>query len=92
MTIYNEILPECSMITRLQDTQASLKHTMHYANTTGGRDCEHMSRITYKDVVYANNSRSTDHRHDPHISLRKELNRHDPLPTVPWILSRICHR
>ena len=62
------------MITRQQGIQASLKHTMHYANIIGGRDYEHMSRIMYKDADYANNSRSTDHRHDLRISLWKELN------------------
>ena len=51
-----------------------------YANIIGGQDSVHMSRITSRDVVCANNSRSTGRRHDPHIFLRKGLNRHDPLP------------
>ena len=37
---------------------------MHCTNIIGGWDYEHMSRITYKDADYANNSRSTDHHHD----------------------------
>ena len=91
-TIYDEISPECSMITRQQDIQVNLKHTMHYANIIGGQDYEHMSRITYKDADYANNSRSTDHHHNLCISLWKELSRHDPSPIVPWILSQTYHR
>ena len=63
-TIYDEILPECSMIMKRQDIQVSLKHTMHCANIIGGRDYKHMSRTTYKGADYANNSRSTDHHHD----------------------------
>ena len=88
-TIYDEISPEYSMITKQQDIQASLKHTMQYANIIIGQDYEHMSRITSKDADCANNSRSTDRCHDLRISLQKELSRHDPLLIVLWILSQI---
>ena len=85
MTTYNGILPDCSTIMKQLGIQANSKHTMQYTNITGGRDSVLMSRIMSRDAVCASNSRSIGHRHDQHISLRKVLNRHDPLPIVLWI-------
>jgi hypothetical protein len=37
-----------------------LKHLTQYAKITGGQDFEHSSRIMFRDVAFANNSKSID--------------------------------
>ena len=89
MMINYEILPECFMITRQQDTLENLKPTMPYNNTIGGLDYAPMSRTMYAVVAPVSNLKLTDCHLDPPISPLREPIQLDPLGIAPWISSWI---
>ena len=53
-------------------------------NITGGLECAPLSRITFKAVEHANNSKLIDHRQNQATYLPKAPNLYDLLPTVLW--------
>ena len=81
---YDKISLKHSMITKPQDTPESSKHIMLFDNITGGLAYAALSKITFKDVAFANSSKSTGHPRNPHTFLPKEQNQQDLLQIVLW--------
>ena len=85
-------LYKISMTMKQQDILEKLEHIMQYTNTIGGQDYVHSWKTMFRDVGYANNSKSTDHHRSRFTFLLKEQNHYGHLQIALWIWSWISHR
>ena len=69
---------------RQQDILGNLKLLTQSNNITGGLDYERLSKIMFKDVLFANSSRSTVPLQVPAFCQRKAPLRPDHLPFALW--------